>query len=256
MGSVVAECGASTNGCVAPCSNDERIAGILRLVKPDSVLGLLDERDLLALLRQSTVRTLPRQRVLFRCGDQGRIVALVLQGFVKLSSTAMNDREVVLEIAGPGTIFGELAVLTEATRRADATALTPCRVLAIDGSAFRHALARSPDAMFAAIRLLSDRLSAVTTRGIDAVSLPAPVRLAKALLHLAELASERVDGRINISFRLSQRELGAMTGLTRESINKHLRAWRAMGWVELTGSAVTLCDVVAFRNYVQLSELH
>jgi hypothetical protein len=47
-----------------------------------------------------------------------------------------------------------------------------------------------------------------------------------------------------------------MTGLTRESINKHLRAWRAMGWVELTGSAVTLCDVVAFRNYVQLSELH
>ena len=39
--------------------------------------------------------------------------------------------------------------------------------------------------MFAAIRLLSDRLSAITAQGMDAVSLPAPVRLAKALLHLA-----------------------------------------------------------------------
>ncbi len=254
MGSVVAECGASANGCATPCSNDDRIAGILRLIKPDSVLGLLAERDLQGLLRQSTVRTLPRQRVMFRCGDPGRIVALVLQGFVKLSSTALNDREVVLEIAGPGTIFGEIAVFTEATRRADATTLTTCRILAIDGSAFRHALARSPEAMFAAIRMLSDRLSAVTERGMDAVSLPAPVRLAKALLHLAELASERVESRIHIGFRLSQRELGAMTGLTRESINKHLRTWRAMGWVELAGSAVTLCDVVALRNYVHLSE--
>ena len=41
MGSVVADCGASTSGCVASCSNDDRIAGVLRLIKPDSVLGLL-----------------------------------------------------------------------------------------------------------------------------------------------------------------------------------------------------------------------
>jgi CRP/FNR family cyclic AMP-dependent transcriptional regulator len=254
MGSAVAECDASANGCAHLSRIDGRIAGILCLIKPDSVLGLLTERELVALLRQSTVRTLPRQRVLFRCGDPGRIVALVLQGFVKLSNTAVNDREVVLEIAGPGTIFGEIAVLTDAPRRADATALTTCRVLAIDGSAFRHALAHSPQAMFAAIRLLTDRLSAITARGMDAVSLPAPVRLAKVLLQLAELASERVETRIHIGFRLSQRELGAMTGLTRESINKHLRAWRAIGWVELADSAVTLCDVVALRNYVQVTE--
>jgi CRP-like cAMP-binding protein len=108
--------------------------------------------------------------------------------------------------------------------------------------------------MFAAIRLVSDRLSAVTARGMDAVSLPAPVRLAKALLHLAELGAESAEGGLHIGFRLSQRELGAMTGLTRESINKHLRAWRAAGWVELAGARVLLSDVVALRNYVQDSE--
>jgi CRP-like cAMP-binding protein len=96
--------------------------------------------------------------------------------------------------------------------------------------------------MFAAIRLLSDRLSAVTEQGMDAVSLPAPVRLAKALLHLAGLHSQRVDECLHIGFRLSQRELGAMTGLIRESINKHLNAWLVAGWIELVGGSVTLCD--------------
>jgi CRP/FNR family transcriptional regulator, cyclic AMP receptor protein len=254
MGIVIAESGASANGCVSPASGDERVAGVLSLVTRDSVLGSLVERDLLGLLRQSNVRTLPRHRVMFRSGDPGRIVVLILQGYVKLSSTAANDREVVLEIAGPGTIFGELAVLTDAMRRADATTLTACRVLAIDGNAFRHALARSPEAMFAAIRLVSDRLSAVTARGMDAVSLPAPVRLAKALLHLAQLGGQRAEGERHIGFRLSQRELGAMTGLTRESINKHLRAWRAAGWVEFAFAKVTLSDVVALRDYVQDNE--
>ena len=115
---------------------------------------------------------------------------------------------------------------------------------------FRQTLAGSPDAMFATMRLLCERLSAVTTRGLDAVALPAPVRLAKALLHLADLDSQLVNGSTQIGFRLSQRELGAMTGLIRESINKHLSAWRAAGWVELSGGSVTRCDVSALRRFV------
>jgi CRP-like cAMP-binding protein len=86
------------------------------------------------------------------------------------------------------------------------------------------------------------------------VSLPAPVRLAKALLHLAGLHSRRVNGCVHIGFRLSQRELGAMTGLIRESINKHLNAWRAAGWIDLAGGSVTLCDVGALQDYVRNNE--
>jgi CRP-like cAMP-binding protein len=104
------------------------------------------------------------------------------------------------------------------------------------------------------MRLLADRLSAITAREMDWVSLPAPVRLAKALLRLAKLHSARVEDGVQIGFRLSQRELGAMTGLIRESINKHLKAWRAAGWVELCGGGVTLRDVRALQDYVRDNE--
>jgi CRP/FNR family cyclic AMP-dependent transcriptional regulator len=227
---------------------------ILKVIRAHSILGSLAEQDLLALVRQSPVRALPKNRVLFRNGDEGRSVVLVLQGHVKLSTMAAHGREVVLEIAGPGTIFGELAVLNGSPRRADATSLTACHVMAIDGGLFRRLVARTPEAMFAAIRLLSERLVAVTTQGMDAVSLPAPVRLAKALLHLADLHSQRVTGGVHIGFQLSQRELGAMTGLIRESINKHLKAWRAAGWIEHAGGSVTLRDVAALQDFVRDNE--
>jgi CRP/FNR family transcriptional regulator, cyclic AMP receptor protein len=237
--------------CATPAGDTD---AVLKIIKEQSILGSLAEQDLLALVRQTPVRALPKNRVLFRNGDEGRSVVLILQGYIKLSTMAANGREVVLEIAGPGTIFGELAVLNGSPRRADATTLTACSVLAIDGTLFRRLVGRTPEAMFAAIRLLSDRLSAVTEQGMDAVSLPAPVRLAKALLHLAGLHSQRVDDCVHIGFKLSQRELGAMTGLIRESINKHLNAWRAAGWIELAGGSVTLCDVCALQDFVRNNE--
>jgi CRP-like cAMP-binding protein len=232
----------------------DRGDAILNAIRAQGILGLLPERDLLALVHQSSTRSLPKNRVLFRSGDEGRSVVLILQGYVKLSTMTPNGREVVLEIAGPGSIFGELAVINRTPRQADATTLTSCRVMAIDGALFRRSLAATPEAMFAAMRLLADRLSAITAREMDWVSLPAPVRLAKALLRLAKLHSARVEDGVQICFRLSQRELGAMTGLIRESINKHLKAWRAAGWVELCGGGVTLRDVRALQDYVRDNE--
>lgn len=254
MDSVVIGWDASRAGRVITAATHDRSDAILNIIRAQGILGLLPERDLQVLLRQSSTKSLPKNRVLFRMGDEGRSVVLILQGYVKLSTIAANGREVVLEIAGPGSIFGELAVLNNSPRQADATTLTSCRVMAIDGGLFRRSLAATPEAMFAAIRLLTDRLSAITARELDAVSLPAPVRLAKALLRLAKLHSERLEDGMQIGFRLSQRELGAMTGLIRESINKHLKAWRAAGWIELSGGNVTLRDVGALQNYVRGGE--
>ena len=231
-----------------------RDEAVLRSIRAQCILGLLPERDLMAMVRQSSPRFLQKNRVMFRMGDEGRSVVLILQGYVKLSTMTANGREVVLEIAGPGTIFGELAVLNGSPRQADATTLTSCRVVAIEGGLFRRALVATPEAMLATIRLLSQRLSAITSRELDAVSLPAPVRLAKALLRLAKLHSVRLEDGMQIGFRLSQRELGAMTGLIRESINKHLKAWRAAGWVDLSGGGLTIRDVRALQEYVRDNE--
>ena len=72
--------------------------------------------------------------------------------------------------------------------------------------------------------------------------------------HMSDALVFILDGEVQIGFRLSQRELGAMTGLIRESINKHLKAWRSAGWLTLAGGTVTLREVATMRDYVRANE--
>jgi CRP-like cAMP-binding protein len=50
------------------------------------------------------------------------------------------------------------------------------------------------------------------------------------------------DGRASECIRLTQRELGNAIGATRESVNKHLRAWQRKGWVRIADRLVVITD--------------
>ena len=234
-------------GAPLPGGRDE---AVLKLIGKQRILSQIPEAELRTLLRQSSVRTLRERERLFDEGDDGKSVVLVLEGYIKLSSTTASGREVVHEIAGPGGVFGELAVLNNWRRSAGAEALQSSRILLIDGAQFVRALSNNPEALFAVIRLLSQRLKTTTEHLADGVALAAPARLAKAMMHLAALHSHPVPEGLRIDFQLSQRELGGMTGLTRESINKHLAAWRDLGWVDLSGRSLTLLDIDALQQLI------
>jgi CRP-like cAMP-binding protein len=178
----------------------------------------------------------------------------MLSGWMKLSRTGPSGRDIVLELAGPGSLFGELAVLCNLPRAADAIALSTCRVLAIDGRAVIAALRAHPDALLAVVHLLGERLARTTAQMEDTVFLPAEPRLARALLRLA--AMDPKPGRVGlvIDLGLSQSDLGELTGLARESINKLLGAWRDQGTIVLDGRTVTLVDLPALRAVADREE--
>ena len=220
---------------------------VLEQLRRHELLRRFDAEALRALLRQATVKTYDERETLFSQGDAGQTVLVVVHGYVKLSALTGGGREVVLDLVGPGDVFGELAVLTDCPRAATAVALAPCALFALDGRAFIDALSRSPEAMFWMIRLLAQRLNRATEQMTDGLDLPAPVRLAKALLQLAAMRSRPVKEGLRIDLALSQRELGGMTGLIRESINKHLGTWRDAGWLSLSGRTITLRDISALR---------
>jgi CRP/FNR family cyclic AMP-dependent transcriptional regulator len=217
------------------------------LIAGQGAFGCLPEQDLLELMQRSTVRALRARERIFRRGDAGRTVFAVLAGYVKLSSTTACGREVILEIVRPGGCFGEMAVLNGAPRAADATAISRCRLLAIDGRQFTQVMGRSPEGLQAMVKLISRRLHSTTQRVIDTVALPAAARLAKALLQLAELHCPTVHDGARIDLQISQGELGGMTGLTRESVNKTLAVLRDSGLVAQSNGSVTLLDIAALE---------
>jgi CRP/FNR family transcriptional regulator, cyclic AMP receptor protein len=229
-------------------------SAVLEQLGRHPLLRRLVADDLKSLVSNATVLVFAERATVFAQGDIGQSVLVVAHGYVKLAALTPSGREVVFDVVGPGDVFGELAVLTEQSRAATATALAPSSLLSIDGQAFIAALTRSPDAMFWIIRLLGRRLARATEQMTDGLELPAPLRLAKALLELAALHSRPAADGLQISLPLSQRELGGMTGLIRESINKHLGLWREAGWLSQTGRTITLHDVAALRGLLRQQE--
>jgi CRP-like cAMP-binding protein len=206
-------------------------------------------------VQKVAVQRFPERAQIFQQGDESRSVLALADGYVKLSAVTLNGREVVLDLAGPGSVFGELAVLNGWPRAATATALAKCTLLSIDGAAFSHVVSRTPEAMLEVIRLLSRRLRKTTEQMTDVIDMPAPARIAKALLQLAALHSKPVPGGLQIELALSQRELGGMTGSIREIINRHLRSWRDSGWLRLSDRNIVLTNVQALRTLLRDYEL-
>jgi CRP/FNR family transcriptional regulator len=78
-----------------------------------------------------------------------------------------------------------------------------------------------------------------------------PVRLAKALLRLCELQGTAAMPRPRVL--ITQKALGQTVGLSRESINKHLQAWRKAGILSIDKGACTLLRPAMLRR-ISLSD--
>ncbi len=221
---------------------DEILSRLMR----QPILRPLGEAALGQLLTYATLRVLRARGQLFAAGDSGTALYLVASGWIKISKPGPNGRDIVLELAGPGSLFGELAVLCNLKRAADARALSAARVVAIDGRALISALRANPDALLAVVRLLGERLARTTAQMEDG-QIPAEPRLARALLRLAELDPRPSKAGLVIDLGLSQSDLGDLTGLARESINKLLAGWRDAGLVKLDGRTLVLPDLPAMR---------
>src|SRR5262245_27912229 len=92
----------------------------------------LDPADLEALAGFAKVLSYRGEDTVFRKGDQSRVLYVVDRGRVKIASTAADGRETVLNLLGPGAVFGEIALIDGGERTADAVTLEATTLLALD----------------------------------------------------------------------------------------------------------------------------
>jgi CRP/FNR family cyclic AMP-dependent transcriptional regulator len=68
---------------------------------------------------------------IFQHGDVGDKVYLILEGKVRIARQVPGIGEEALAVLGPGQVFGEMALLDESPRSADALSHDGCKLLAI-----------------------------------------------------------------------------------------------------------------------------
>jgi len=97
-------------------------------------------------------RTLAAGDTLFKVGEPGEALYVVRSGEVELFIKDTAGQRIALAIAGPGEMFGELALLDSGPRTATAVALSDVELLELDRDDLLLLFQRSPAA---ALRLLA-----------------------------------------------------------------------------------------------------
>ena len=189
------------------------------------------------LCRYAKHASLKRGTPIFAKGDPPTSLFAVISGTVKISISSPDGRNAILNLIGPGEIFGEMALLSGHDRSADATANTNCEMFTIDRREFVPFVRSQPSLAMKFIELLCERLRRTSDQVEQVILQNLPGRLASTLLRLTE-RRKLTEGERTIA--ITQQEISEMVGMTRESINKQLRNWATRGWVRLEHGAIVV----------------
>jgi CRP-like cAMP-binding protein len=225
-------------------------ARILPLLKKHAVLGLLADAVLEGLLQRGQLKRYAKGEAVYRRGDPGDSLMLLVSGGIKLTIISRQAKEMVLQFVAIGETFGEISAFDGKTRALNATALETSEVLVIRTRDLTPALAAHPQGFAEVTRSFCEkvRMGALL---VENRTLVMPARVARGLLGLARhLGRRRKDG-VHLQLAASQEELGNYLGLARANVSRQLGELRRAGVVRIDGARIVITDE---RALAQLAE--
>lgn len=196
----------------------------------------LSERDLVELDRLTTITNVSRGRVFYQPEDVSEVLFLIKQGRVQLYRISPEGKKLVIATLGPGTIFGEMALLGQQMHNAFAEALDDCLILVMSRADLERLILNKPSVGLRMLEITGRRLSDAEARLEDMAFKGIPARLASLLLRLStERNSNEIVG-------LTHQDLAETIGTYRETATQVLNDLKAQGLIEIGRKRIGLLD--------------
>ncbi len=209
-----------------------------------AVLGVLEERDRRYLAERSLRRRIDKGQVLFCEGAFSDSVLVLVSGRMKVVKYSNDGAEFILSTVAPGETIGELGVLSSGPRSATVLATEESVVLTLAGSVIIDLISERPALAIALLQRLSDMVRRITGVATDLVFLDLKQRVAKYLLQRAvgdPAPAEQV---------VTQSDLAANIGASRQRVNACLRDFQRQGWITMGSRSLRVIDREALTRVV------
>ncbi len=213
------------------------------VVRRAPLFTALDEAAALSLRASMDTVKIAKGSILFKEGDDGEHLYVIVDGKLKLGTSSGDGRENLLSILGPGEMFGELSLFDPGPRTSTATAVTDAKLLSLSHEKVIPWLKQNPEVSLQLLTRLSQRLRRTNEAVGDLVFSDVPGRVAKALIDLGDRFGKTTPEGLLVNHDLTQEELAQLVGASRETVNKALADFAGRGWLKLDGRSVLITDV-------------
>jgi len=211
------------------------------------LFGKLNPKQIGRLMSCTVEKSVARGTTILAKDDPGSSLFAIRKGAVKISVPSVDGHDAVFNLMTDGDIFGEIALLDGRPRTADAVAITDCEMFVIERRDFLPLVQEEPQIALKLIEILCARLRQTTQQAASLMFLHLPGRLAKALLRLSLGDGATAERKIAIT----QKDLGSIIGMSRESTNRQLRLWEENKWVRLERGGIVILSVKALERIAE-----
>ena len=196
----------------------------------------LTESEIEEIDRATTMSTCRRGKIFYMPEDTSEVLFLLKEGKVQLYRISPDGKKLVIATVGPGTVFGEMALIGQGMHNTFAEATEDCVLLVMSREDVERLLVTKPKVALRIFEALGSRLKETEARLEEIAFKGIPARLASLLLQLAEeRGSNTISG-------LTHQDLGEQIGTYRETTTQTLNAFRADGLIEIGRKRIKILD--------------
>ena len=199
-------------------------------LKDVSLFAGLSDEELDALRNRLLTKSYRKNTVVIEKGDDSSLFYIILEGKIKAYvSDEHTDKEIILNIQGPGEHFGELALLNDTPRTCSVMTLEDSKFLVMTKRSFKKFLSEFPDSSFNLIRALVNQIAALTDE-IGSLALNDVYGRVREVLN--NESYEQSDGK-RVFEGMTQKDIASRVGCSREMVSRILKDLKIGGYVSM-----------------------
>jgi CRP-like cAMP-binding protein len=212
------------------------------------VLGSIPPAYRGSVLEQCERRVLAKGDTMWVQGDAAQFVAFLGSGKAMSSYQAPNGKTGTTGFWCPGDLLGAADVGTGTTRQQTVRCLEECVIYTLSFERFDELVRRFPELALALIRALSVRLRWVAQLAVGLETQSAFERICAVLLALSERFAVESEEGVLIDLKLTNEDLAAIAGVTRQFTNTTLQDLRERGLLVTRRRNLILTDRAALER--------
>jgi CRP/FNR family transcriptional regulator, cyclic AMP receptor protein len=228
-------------------------------LQQETIVSLLQGVDWFASLTSDEIAGLARDAVtvqleegdtVFEEGDRGDRCFVIQSGAVKVLRRFPDGRRVTLARLGPGSVFGELALMGGERRSATVQAAEPTTVVGLGSDEVMALLRNDPEAALGVALTLADRLRAANERLFEYALATVSGRVAATLLAQVEARQAQGAGERDVEVVGTATDLARLAGAARDSATRVLHWLENEGVLTLKRGKTIVHDPAALSKYL------
>lgn len=201
----------------------------------------LSKAEMKEMDQTTTMSTCRRGKIFYQPEDTSEVLFILKKGKVQLYRISSEGKKLVVSSIGPGTIFGEMAIIGQKMHNTFAEAIEDCLLCVMSRHDVERLILGKPSVALRIMDLMANRLCEAESRLEDMAFKSIPARLASLLLRLREEHGEEIYG-------YTHQDLAEAVGTYRETTTQILNEFKAQNLISIGRKRIKILDRLGLEH--------